>query len=182
VSAAIAAVALAAWPAAVSHADPTSPLYALVDTAAQRLGTGEQVAANKWNTGAPITDAPRVEQVLTAVGTDAEARGIDAQQVRRIFTDQIAATEGLEYTRFAQWKFDPAAAPTKAPDLAQSRTIIDGYNRTMVAELAAHWPLLRSAECAGELGVAKTAVAGTRALDPLYRQALDVATRSYCGR
>ena len=37
--------------------------------------------------------------------------------VRTIFTDQIAATEGIEYTRFGQWKFDPATAPTTAPDL-----------------------------------------------------------------
>ena len=24
-----------------------------------------------------------------------------------VFTDQINATEGIEYMRFAQWKFDP---------------------------------------------------------------------------
>jgi chorismate mutase len=180
--AAVVAAVMATAPGATAHADDRSPLYALVDAAAQRLGTADQVAANKWHTGGPITDAPRVEQVLTAVSADAGARHLDTQQVRRIFTDQINATEGVEYSRFAQWKFDPAVAPTQTPDLAQSRAAIDGYNRTMVAELAAQWPLLHSPECAARLGAAKAAVADARALDPLYRQALDVATRSYCDR
>ena len=38
--------------------------------------------------------------------------------VRRIFTDQIDATEAIEDTRFAQWKLDPESAPGVAPDLA----------------------------------------------------------------
>ncbi|MCV7169706.1 chorismate mutase [Mycobacterium manitobense] len=170
------------WPVAGASADPTSPLTALVDTAAQRLAVAEPVAANKWHTGGPITDPARAQQVLDQVAADAAARGIDAERVRRIFTDQIDATEAIEYSRFAQWKLDPVAAPAHSPDLAASRATIDGFNRTMVAELATHWTLLRSPDCAARLGEARTGVGDARGLDAMYRQALDAATRSYCDR
>jgi chorismate mutase len=100
--------------------------------------------------------------------------------VRTIFTDQIAATEGVEYTLFGQWKFAPSTAPTTAPDLADSRAAIDGFNRTMVEQIALQWNSLHGSGCDTELREATDAVAGARALDPLYRQALSSATRSYC--
>ena len=111
-------------------AEPAGPLYRLVDTAARRLATADPVAASKWiNNGPPIDDPPRAAAVLDAVDADATAHGIDPQYVRTVFTDQINATEGIEYTRFAQWKFDPALAPTTGPDLSESRTAIDGFTR-----------------------------------------------------
>ncbi|MFS0896308.1 chorismate mutase [Mycolicibacterium litorale] len=171
----------AAVTATPAHADDGGPLTALVDAAAQRLSTAEPVAANKWNTKAPIEDPVRVQQVLAAVTTDASARGVDAERVRRVFADQIAATEAIQYSRFAQWKLDPAAAPTTAPELASSRSVIDGLNRTMVEQMAAQWPLLQSPQCADRVREATEAVATARALDQLYRDALWFATRSYCG-
>ena len=38
-----------------------------------------------------------------------------------------------------------------------------------------------SSVCSATLAATKSAVAADRALDPLYVQALDAATRSYCG-
>ena len=100
--------------------------------------------------------------------------------MRTVFTDQINATEGIEYTRFGQWKFDPPTAPTTAPDLSDSRTAIDGFNKTMVDEIALQWNSLHSPTCSADLQEATDAVAADRQLDPLYRQALSSATRSYC--
>ncbi len=165
---------------ATADAEPVSPLYRLVDTAAQRLATADPVAAFKWINGGPITDPQRANQVLDAVGADATAHGVDPTYVRTVFTDQINATEGIEYTRFGQWKFDPPTAPTTAPDLADSRTAIDGFNKTMVDEIALQWNSLHSPTCSAELQEATDAVATDRRLDPLYRQALSSATRSYC--
>jgi chorismate mutase len=161
-------------------AEPYSPLYRLVDTAAQRLETADPVAAFKWINGGPITDPQRAGQVLDAAADDASARGIDQQYVRAVFTDQIAATEGIEYTRFGQWKFDGTTAPTAAPDLSASRTEIDGFNKTMVEEIALQWNSLHSPRCGQELADATGAVAAARRLDDLYREALTSATRSYC--
>jgi chorismate mutase len=176
------AVAAAAVMAATAPArgDDANPLFELVDAATQRLQTAEPVAASKWMTGGSIEDPARVDQVLAAVSADARGRGADVDHVRRLFSDQINATEAIEYSRFAQWKLDPKSAPGVAPDLAASRAIIDRLNAEMVDQVALHTPDLRSPDCARTLDAAKTAVAGARALDPLYQQALTFSTHSYC--
>ena len=166
--------------APTAAAQPVVPFYQLVDTAAQRLATADPVAAYKWLNGGAITDPERANKVLDAAGADATARGIEPAYVRAVFTDQIAANEGIQYTRFGQWKFDPAIAPATAPDLAQSRGQIDGFNKTLVNEIALHWNSLHSQGCAKDLSDATAAVIAARGLDGLYQQALTTATRSYC--
>ena len=141
-----------------ARGDDANPLLELVDAATQRLQTAEPVAASKWKTGGSIEDPQRVEQVLGAVSADAKGRGVDVDYVRQIFTDQIHATEAIEYTRFAQWKLDPASAPGVAPDLAASRATIDRLNGEMVEQVALHWSVLHSPDCNGTLDDAKTAV------------------------
>ena len=163
----------------LAHADDDQ-LFRLVDTAAQRLQTADPVAAVKWISGGSIEDPARVQQVLNAVGAQATASGVDPVFVRQVFTDQIHATEGIEYLRFSQWKFDPATAPTTAPDLSESRTAIDGFNRTMVAELAAQRGLLHGPGCAAAVDAARAQVVTNQHLDALYQQALTAATRNYC--
>jgi chorismate mutase len=174
-------VALAVMPAtAQAHGDDANALFDLVDAATQRLQTAEPVAATKWINGGSIEDPPRVEQVLKAVSSDATRKGVDSDYVRQIFTDQVHATEAVEYSRFAQWKLDPASAPGVAPDLASSRATIDRLNTEMVDEVALQWPVLHSPDCARLLDDAKSAVAAARMLDPLYQQALTFSTHSYC--
>ncbi len=159
---------------------PSEPLYALIDAATQRLQTADPVAASKWLNGGPITDPARVQQVLATVSAEAESLSLPSDYVTRVFTDQINATEAIQYSRFSWWKLDPAAAPTSAPDLSSSRALIDGLNQRMVGEIAGQWPVLHSPDCPARLGAAKAAVAADRGLDPLYVQALDAATRDYC--
>jgi chorismate mutase len=165
---------------APARADDANPLLALVDAATQRLQTAEPVAASKWRSGGSIEDPQRVDQVLAAVGADARGRGVDVDYVRQIFTDQVHATEAIEYTRFAQWKLDPGAAPGVAPDLSASRAIIDRLNGEMVEQMALQRSALHSPDCTGTLDDARAAVADARGLDPLYQQALSFSTHSYC--
>ncbi|MCP9271734.1 chorismate mutase [Mycolicibacterium arenosum] len=166
--------------APAAHADDDNPLHLLVDTAAQRLQTADPVAAYKWVNGGSIEDPARVAQVLDTVGADASNRGIDPAYVREAFENQIHATEGVQYILFGHWKFVPAAAPASAPDLAESRTAIDGFNKSMVAEMAAQWGVLHGPTCPAALDAAKRTVAAERGLDPLKVDALAVATASYC--
>jgi chorismate mutase len=166
--------------APVAAAQPVHPFHQLVDAAAQRLATADPVAATKWIKGGQITDPARANQVLDSVAADATSHGIDPAYVRTVFTDQIAANEGVQYTRFGQWKFDPGTAPTSAPDLAESRTQINGLNKTLVEEIALHWNSLHSQGCRQDLSDATAAVVTARHLDPLYQQALTSATRSLC--
>lgn len=171
-------VVAASAPAA--RATGPGALTSLVAAAAERLQTADPVAASKWLTKKNIEDPERVARVLTAVTAQAVTSGVDEAYVRQVFSDQIAATEAVEHSRFAQWKLDPAAAPADAPDLSASRADIDALNHQMVAEIAAQWQLLRSPACADARDEAVTVVAGTRQLDATYRRALGFATGSYC--
>ena len=174
-------LAVAVVPIVPARADSSSePLYALIDAATLRLQNADAVAAGKWLGGGPITDPARVQQVLAAVSADAESVGVPVDYVARVFTDQINATEAIEYSRFSWWKLDPAAAPESAPDLSSSRAVIDRLNHRMVDEIAGQWTVLHSPDCPIRLGAARTAVAADRSLEPLYVQALYAATRSYC--
>ncbi|KRD14142.1 chorismate mutase [Mycobacterium sp. Root265] len=175
----LAALAVAAAP--VAGADVLSPLHPLVDAAAQRLLTAEPVAASKYLTGGQIQDPQREAQVLDTVATAAQAQGADPAYVREVFRDQIDATVSLQYSLFGDWKVDPAAAPDTAPDLASTRTTIDGLNQTMVSEIAHQWPALQSPSCRAEVGASINEVVANRGLDPLYRRALEYATHDYCG-
>ncbi len=179
------AVLIGCWAAATvlatqARADPVGALTALVDAAAQRLQLAESVAAFKWNSHGAIEDPGRVEQELAHARGEADAARIDADYVARVFGDQINATEAIEYSRFAGWKLKPADAPSAVPDLTASRAAIDGFNRTMLAQIVTHWDLLHSPACVAELDAARGEVMRARGLDHLYQQAVSLATQSYC--
>lgn len=178
-AAALSAFATLIAPAA-AYAQPTTTLADLVDAAVRRLQVAEPIAANKFHTGGLIEDPAREQQVLDAVSAEARTLQLDPAYVATAFRDQIDATVAIEYTRLAQWKFDPAAAPTDTPDLAASRDVIDALNREMVTRMADEWAKLHSPACPAELNQAKATVAQQRGLDPLYRQAVDFVTRNYC--
>lgn len=163
-----------------AQADAPDPLFALVDAAAQRLQTADAVAASKWTTGGPIEDHAREQQVIDAVTAAATRQGVDDGYVARVFRNQIDATVAVQYGRFSQWKLDPASAPTTAPNLAESRAAINGFNRTMVDEIAAQWDSLHSPSCLEDLDDARNAVVANRGLDDLYQRGLTFATASYC--
>ncbi|CAM3057380.1 chorismate mutase [Mycobacterium simiae] len=172
-------IAASMLPAAPARGD-NSALTELVGAAAQRLRIAEPVAAFKWKTHGAIEDPVRVQQELAELSADAAAQHIDADFVSRVFGDQIDATTGIEYRRFADWTLDPASAPTQAPDLSVSRSTIDGLNKTMLAQLAAHRELLRGPVCGPQLDAALADVTRADQLDDLYKQALARATSSYC--
>jgi chorismate mutase len=171
------AVTLLTTPA---RADSTSALIELVDAAAQRLQIAEPVAAFKWNTHGAVEDPGRVQQELVEVSADATSKHVDPDYITRAFGDQINATEAIEYQRFADWKLDPSGAPAGTPDLASSRSAIDGLNQTMLTQIAANRDLLRSPQCPGQLDAARNDVMQARHLDSLYQRALSTATQSYC--
>jgi chorismate mutase len=177
-SAICAALLLTAPP--VAHADTANPLTELVDAAAQRLQVADDVAADKWHTGAAIEDHARVQQQLASLAGAAEAQHLDADYVTRVFTDQIAATEAVEHYRFAQWKLDPATAPADAPDLAASRARIDGFNHAMLTQIGLRWEQLHTTGCPAQLGEAIRGVSDARRFGEFDRQALSSATRAYC--
>ena len=163
-----------------ARADSAGPLVELVAALAERLQIAEPVAAFKWGTHGYIEDPARVEQEFVALREDAAAAQIDPDYVVSVFHDQINATEAIEYTRFAQWKLNPAGVPPAPPDLAASRAAIDTLNNKILSQITLNWSLLHGPSCGAELAVAKTTVTRVRDLDDLYQQALTTAIRSYC--
>ena len=103
--------------------------------------------------------------MLDAVASDGDRPRHRRRLRAQAFENQIDATEGIEYTRFGQWKFDPTLAPDTAPDLSESRTAIDGFNRVMVDEIALKWGALHVPAAPPTSTAATDAVAAARALD-----------------
>lgn len=171
---------LAVLVASPAAADDSGALTELVDAAARRLQIAEPVAAFKWHTHGPIEDPDRIQQELANLANQASARQVDPDYVTKAFGDQISATEGIEYSRFADWKLDPAGAPTQSADLTASRSAIDDLNQTMLNQMVANWDLLHSPACPAQLDLARGGVVRTRRLDALYQRALALATQSYC--
>lgn len=166
--------------AAPVQADSVNPLAQLVDAAAQRLQVAEPVAAYKWNTHGAVEDPIRVRQELAQLGDDAVAEHIDRNYITRVFGDQVSATEAIEYSRFADWKLNPGAAPADSPDLSASRSAIDGLNQAMLGQISVNWDLLHTPGCAPQLDAARSDIIAGRQLDGLYQRALWSATQSYC--
>ncbi|UXA17381.1 chorismate mutase [Mycobacterium sp. SMC-4] len=178
--AAATAAALAMLVAPAAAAQPPSTLEDLIDATARRLEVAEPVALAKFHSGQPVKDPQREQQVIDAVSAEASLLGADPAVVTAVFRDQIDASVGIQYARLSQWTLDPASAPAAAEDLAAARAVLDEVNRQMVSEIAEQRAVLQSPVCPAELDQAKAVVADARGFDPLYRQALDVATRSYC--
>ncbi|MCV7031044.1 chorismate mutase [Mycobacterium sherrisii] len=164
-----------------SNNERESPLYALVDTAAQRLQTADAVAAVKFRTGGAVDDPVREEQVIDRASAAAAARNIDPGYVATVFRDQIDATNAIEHFRFAEWRLDPDGVPVSGPDLAQTRSVIDRLDQILVDEMAVQWNSLHSQACSTYLDMATNSVALARQLDDFSRRALAYATHSYRG-
>jgi chorismate mutase len=167
-----------------ARAESGGPLTELVDAAAQRLQVADPVAAFKWSAGLPIEDPGRVQHELAKLRAAAVARYIDPDYVAQVFRDQINGTEALEYSRFAEWKLDPASqqvpVPSGLPDLSESRSAIDALDQAMVGQMALNWDLLHSAECAAQLDEARSNVIWARQLDGLFQRILLMVSHSYC--
>jgi chorismate mutase len=163
-----------------ARADDAGPLFELVDAAARRLQVAEPVAAVKWATHGAIEDPVRVADELAELAADATAAGLDPAYVTRVFGDQIRATEAIEYSRFADWKLDPASVPAVPPDLSTSRAAIDQLNNLMLAQIAAHWDALHAPTCPAVLDAARAGAIAVHHLDGIYQRAVMAATAGYC--
>ncbi|MGW2021667.1 chorismate mutase [Streptomyces decoyicus] len=184
------AVAAPAAPSAKATAPAAAPAYSvhsahgrlgpLAGLAAERLATGDLVAAAKWGTGGPIDDPAREREVLDAVADQARRLGADPAATVRIFRDQIEASKVVQRGLHRRWHADPAQAPTTRPDLNEVRKEINRINGELVRAIARS-PHARSAPyCAPLLTVAAARVRHERHLDGLHTVALARSLRSVC--
>ncbi|MGY5128419.1 chorismate mutase [Streptomyces nigrescens] len=175
---AVAAPAAAGAPA-TAHS-PYGQLRPLAALSAERLATGDLVAAAKWGTGGPVDDPAREREVLRGVADQARELGADPAVTVRIFRDQIEASKIVQRGLHRAWDADPGRAPTERPDLGEVRKEINRINGELVRAIAGS-PNARSAPyCAPLLTAAAVQVRHERQLDGLHTGALARSLRSVC--
>jgi chorismate mutase len=64
----------------------------------------EQVARAKWDSGAPVEDAPREAQVISEAVIMGESKGLDEASVEQFFRTQIEADKVVQYSLLANWR------------------------------------------------------------------------------
>ncbi|MFI7613415.1 chorismate mutase [Nonomuraea terrae] len=165
----------------VKTTKPLGRLGPLTDIMIERVRVSDDVAASKFGTDSPIEDPVREEQVLQQVRTQADAVGVDPDVAVAFFRDQITASKVVQKGLFARWTAHPEEAPTTRPDLGQIRVRFDRLTTDLLHELKKTERLRdKPVGCAAQLALAIRSGAALERLDPLHRQALNVATRSVC--
>ncbi len=111
----------------------------------ERLSYMDDVARNKWNSGAPIEDLPREREIIDGLGRQAADYGLDAGTARDFFRAQIEASKTIQRTRFAQWRAQNQP-PFKNPrDLRDTiRPALDALTPELMKSLAAAVPVLQT--------------------------------------
>ncbi len=121
-------------------------LLRLID---ERLSYMDDVARNKWNSGAPIEDLPREREIIDGLGRQATGYGLDPALVRDFFRAQIEASKIIQRARFAEWKAQNQPPFRNPPDLREKiRPALDALTPRLMQALADAQPLLKSSDFA----------------------------------
>jgi chorismate mutase len=146
--AALGALLLAACAAPQTSPD-TQKLDRLLHLIGQRLSYMDDVARNKWNSGAPIEDLPREREIIDSLGKQAAGYGLDAGITREFFRAQIDASKIIQRTRFAEWHAQNQPPFKNPPDLRDKiRPALDALTPELMKALAAALPELQTADAA----------------------------------
>jgi chorismate mutase len=130
-------------------------LRPLVSTSAKRLFIAKRVALAKWDSGAPVEDASREEQVIVTATNAAEARGLDPSSVRSFFRAQIEANKLIQYSLLADWRRVGKAPGHASVDLAKTiRPELDQLQTELIAELVDTSSIRSSASCRTDMAKA----------------------------
>ncbi|MYR55181.1 gamma subclass chorismate mutase AroQ, partial [Streptomyces sp. SID625] len=114
---------------------PLGRLGPLTGLVIERIRVGDDVAAAKFGTGAPIEDPAREGRVLDQVRAQAAAAGLDPDAAVAFFRDQITASKITQRGLFARWTARPGEAPATRPDLGPIRERLDRLTRALLDEL-----------------------------------------------
>ena len=111
----------------------------------QRLGYMDDVARNKWTSGAPIEDLPREREIIDSLGRQAPSYGLDAATARDLFRAQIEASKMIQRTRFAEWRAHNQPPFKNLPDLRDTiRPALDALTPELMQSLVDALPVLHS--------------------------------------
>lgn len=167
-----AACTQAAAPAAAP--DSLKPLLATLN---ERLNIGDLVALTKWDSGKPIQDSPREQQVIAAAAKLAPSYKLDGDEVSQFLAAQIEANKLVQYALLASWHAVGKAPDSPRPDLTkQIRPKLDQLQIQLLQHYAAFAPYRRDPECPNWLGQQRA----RQARDSIHDLALVRATGELC--
>lgn len=165
----------------VRTASAAPGLTPLTDLFAHRLLLADEVAAAKYGTDKPIDDPVREQQILDDVAVRATALGLDPEEVKAVFRDQIEANKLVQRGLYARWDAHPEERPTERPDLVKEvRPQLDRITTGLLGALKDTRWLRTSPSCAPRLGVAAVRSAYGQELDALHVEGLVRALPSVC--
>ncbi|MGP4016900.1 chorismate mutase [Saccharopolyspora sp. 5N708] len=174
----LASAVVVAFAAPAQAADDS--LDPLLRSAAERVATSDQVAAAKWGTDQPIDDPVREQQVLDSVARKSVELGIDPEESKRVFRDQIEASKVVQRALHAYWAAHPDEQPTERPDLGEIRPIIDRLGDEILLELRDTERLREQPSCGGYLISAFQQTRSELRLNGLHQIGLARAVPSIC--
>ena len=138
----------------------------------QRLGYMDDVARNKWNSGAPIEDLPREREIIDGIGQQAAGYGLDAAIARDFFRAQIEASKIIQNTRFAEWRAAGQPKFATVRDLGREiRPALDVLTPAMMKALADALPALQAPGSATTLKARAATVVSVNPADGPARDA-----------
>ncbi len=109
---------------------------AVFTLADQRLAVMPDVAAAKWASGQPITDASREAIVIRAAGDGATALGLGRTPVEALFELQVRLARETQEALHARWRRDGYHEPGPVPSLANVlRPQLDRLTRELMQAL-----------------------------------------------
>jgi chorismate mutase len=146
----------------------------LLDLIGQRLALAEDVARSKWNSGAPVEDLAREQEIVDAIGVDALKYGLDPGLAKTFFQAQIEASKIVQNARLAEWRAAQLPKFANAPDLQRDiRPQLDRLTPALLDALARALPALHARDARKRLE-ARAAVdaAHAAAIAPLRSSAV----------
>jgi chorismate mutase len=156
------------------------PVGLAVGAVADRLAVSSDVAASKWFSGGDIHDQARADEVVQDAVAQGSAAGLDEGRTRALFEDQIAAAEGEEYARFAEWSFDPRSAPQAPADLSAARSRINAASRSLIHAYAQFSQKADEPACGAKVRAALAAELSRRGWGERWAHGMRRATSHFC--
>lgn len=165
-------------PATGAHADDLSGARQLLVLTQQRLSFMEAVAATKWQTRAPITDATQEASVLATARQLATERELQPDSVANLFAAEIDAAKRIQLGWGEQWLLFGYPADQPVPDLASIRPQIAAL-APAIADGATHLERVHCVRNAqrGLMRSARAIITVRFADDALRREVVDAILR-----
>jgi chorismate mutase len=152
-------------------------LDALLGVIGERLTIADPVALSKWDSGKPVEDLPREQQVIDGAGARAAEFDLEQSDVQQLFRAQIEANKLVQNALLAQWHAAGAAPALPRRSLTGDiRPQLDILQTRLLQTYSAFVPLRKDPNCQAWLDAARQ----RHTTDAIHDQGLVRATLGLC--